>query len=137
MKTIDPPDKVNEVALARAPVPLKARPLSGPVIVIIGLPLFPEKVMVPVVGADNVTDEFAALADSEPNATPRIKTTEITRTFRILEALPGRVAEDGLVCSETAPALNAQKPSIHKIIVNSTAVLEPNLLLIRLSQRPF
>jgi hypothetical protein len=89
VKTKDPPDKVNEVALARAPVPLKAMPLSGPVIVIIGLPLFPEKVIVPVVGADSVTVEFAALAVSELNATPRIKTAEIISTFRILEPLPG------------------------------------------------
>lgn len=73
MKTIDPPDKVNEVALERAPVPLKAIPLSGPVIVIIGLPLFPEKVMLPVIGADNATAEFAALAVIEPNATAKVK----------------------------------------------------------------
>jgi hypothetical protein len=86
VKTIDPPDKVNEVALARAPVPLKAIPLSGPVIVIIGLPLFPEKVMLPVVGADNVTDEFDALAVIVPNVTAKVKMTEMKTTLRILDA---------------------------------------------------
>jgi hypothetical protein len=43
----------------------------------IGLPLFPEKVIVPVLGADNVTDEFDALAVNAPNATARVKTAEI------------------------------------------------------------
>jgi hypothetical protein len=90
VNTIGPPDTVNEVALTRAPVPLKAIPVSGPVIVMIGLPLFPEKVMLPVVGADNVTDESDALAVIEPNATANVKMTEITKAFRILEALPGK-----------------------------------------------
>jgi hypothetical protein len=103
VNTIDPLDKVNEVAFASAPVPLKAIPLSGPVIVMIGLPLFPENVMLPVVGADNFTDESDALAVIEPNATASVKTAGITKTFRILEAPPGRVAEDGPVCSETTP----------------------------------
>jgi hypothetical protein len=68
----------------------------------IGLPLFAEKEMLPVVGADNVTDEFDALAVIVPNATARVKTAEITKTFRILEALPGKSSR-GLVCSETTP----------------------------------
>ena len=89
VNTMGPPDKVNEVALARAPVPLKAIPLSGPVIAMIGLPLFPEKVMVPVVGADNVTVEFDALAVIEPKTTARVKTAEKTKTFHILEGSPG------------------------------------------------
>jgi hypothetical protein len=56
--------------------------------VIIGLPLFPEKVMLPVVGADNVTDEPDALTVVAPNASARLKAAEVTRTFLISEA-PG------------------------------------------------
>jgi hypothetical protein len=121
-----PPDTVNEVALARAPVPLRAIPVRGPVIVMIGLPLFPEKVMLPLVGADNVTDEFDALAVIEPNATARIKATEITKTFRMFEALPGKSCRGRAGVLGNRSHTQRAKRSIHKTIVNSTTVLELN-----------
>jgi hypothetical protein len=115
VNTIDPPDKVNEVAVARVPVPLKAIPLSGPVIVIIGLPLFPEKVMLPVVGADNVTVEFDALTVIEPNATARVKTAEIIMTFRILDAPHEEIQRTGWCALRRLPAFNVMCRSLASI----------------------
>ena len=86
-----PPDKVKDVTPAKLPTPLTARPLNGPVgvgpvIVIRGFPPFPEKVMVPVVGADRVTLELEALAVSGLSTAARVKTAKITIDFRIFVA---------------------------------------------------
>jgi hypothetical protein len=90
------PDKVKEVAPAKAPVPLKATPLSGPATVMVRLALLPEKVIVPVVGADRVTPEFDALTVTALSAIATVMTAERKIAFRILEIIldaPGRSFE--------------------------------------------
>lgn len=87
------PDRVKEVAPAKAPVPLKATPLSGPATVIVRLVTSPEKVIVPVVGADKVTPESDALTVTALSAIARVMTAERKIAFRILEIIldaPGR-----------------------------------------------
>jgi hypothetical protein len=95
-KCIGLPDKVKEVAPAKVPVPLKARPLSGPEICKFRLVLFPEKAIVPVVGADRVTPESDALTVTALSATARVMTAERKIAFRIVEIIldaPGRSFE--------------------------------------------
>jgi hypothetical protein len=82
------PDKVKEVAPAKEPVPLKATPLSGPATVMVRLALSPEKVIVPVVGADKVTPESDARTVIALSATTRIMTAERRTAFRIFDT-PG------------------------------------------------
>src|SRR5580700_1009445 len=133
VNTMGPPDKVNEVALARAPLPFKAIPLSGPVIVIIGLPLFPEKVMLPVVGADNVTVEFDALTVIELNVTARVKRAKMIMTFRISEAPRVELQRTGWCAQKPLPATNGCNFTAHKTVVNGTAVPGPDSARRRLS----
>ena len=83
------PDKVKDVAPAKTPVPLKATPLSGPAIVMVRLALPPEKVIVPVVGADKVTPESDALTVTALSAIARVMTAERKIAFRILEIIFG------------------------------------------------
>ena len=90
------PDTVKVVAPAKAPVPLKATPLSGPAIVIVRLALSPEKVIVPVVGADKVTPESDALTVIALSAIARAITAERKIAFRIFDIIsdtPGRSFE--------------------------------------------
>ena len=86
------PDKVKDVAPAKAPVPLRATPLSGPEIVKVRLALPPEKTIEPVVGADKVTPESDALTFTALSAIARVMTAERRIAFRIL-ATPGRSFE--------------------------------------------
>jgi hypothetical protein len=90
------PDRVKEVAPVKAPVPLKATPLSGPATVMVRLALLPEKVIVPVVGADRVTPESDALTVTALKAIAKVMTAERKIAFRILEIIldaPGRSFE--------------------------------------------
>ena len=90
------PDKVKEVAPAKEPVPLRATPLSGPATVMVRLVLSPEKVMVPVVGADKVTPESDALTVIALSAIARAMTAERKIAFRIFDIIwdtPGRSFE--------------------------------------------
>jgi hypothetical protein len=84
------PDKVNEVAPPKMPVPLKARPLSGPATVMVRPPAqSPEKVIEPVVGADKVTPESDALTVTALSAIASVMTAERKIAFRILEIIFG------------------------------------------------
>ena len=90
------PDKVKEVAPAKEPVPLRATPLSGPATVRVRLALSPEKVIMPVVGADKVTPESDALTVIALSAIARAMTAERKIAFRIFDIIsdtPGRSFE--------------------------------------------
>jgi hypothetical protein len=81
------PDTVKEVAPAKPPVPLKATPLSGPATVMVRLPAqSPEKVIVPVVGADKVTPESDALTVIALSVIARVMTAERKIAFRISDS---------------------------------------------------
>ena len=99
------PDKVNEVAPEKAPVPLNAAPLSGPVTVMSelpGLPPLPAKVMVPVVGADRVTVEVDAVAVIALSAMVKVKTI----TVRIALRFFGSLVEISKECAGEASPLD-------------------------------
>lgn len=81
------PDKVKDVAPAKAPVPLSATPLSGPEIVKVRLALPPTKTIEPVVGADKVTPESDALAFIALSAIARVMTAERKIAFRTLDII--------------------------------------------------
>ena len=114
------PDKVNDVAPAKAPVPLKATPES-PVTVMIGLPPFPAKVMVPVVGADKVTVEVDAVAVVVLSAKANVKTMIVRIALRIL----GTPVEVSKECGwDNPPWTKLLEPSTATMAVNSTQVPE-------------
>jgi hypothetical protein len=116
------PDKVKEVAPAKAPVPLKATPVSGPATVMVRLALLPEKVIVPVVGADKVTPESDALTVMALSVIANAMTAEIKIAFRIFEIILDPPGE----ASTPLPALlDAGDVSSHTTVVNSTRVLKP------------
>ena len=118
------PDKVKEVAPAKEPVPLKASPLSGPATVMVRLVLPPEKVIVPVVGADKVTPESDALTVIALSAIARIMTAEEKDCLPHLRdhlGSPGRSFE-----RHSPHFLTRRDFSSHTTVVNSTSVLKPD-----------
>jgi hypothetical protein len=88
------------------------------------LALLPEKVIVPVLGADKVTPESDALTVMALSVIANAMTAERKIAFRILDII---LIPLGRAASRPRPTLvNAGKFSNHTKVVNSTRVLKPD-----------